>query len=111
MPIGKIRDERLREIAVYHIRESHNVLISVHSETAAQQVMAIIADKNANYMEFSRLLCCYVDGPELKKIVNIGGVYHVDPNKDIVLKPLPGSSEKQKMIDDIRDFSLDKGGE
>jgi hypothetical protein len=110
MSVGKIRDSRLREIAIYHIKESHNVLITVNSESTAKIVMDMIEDKNAHYMEFARLLCCYVNGPELKKIVDVGGVYHVDPNRDIKLKPLPGSTKEQKMIDDIRDFALDKGG-
>lgn len=110
MSIGKIRDSRLREIATHHIKESHSVLITVNSENTAKRVMGMVEDKNARYVEFARLVFCYVNGPELQKIVDIGGVYFVDLNRDIKLKPLPGSTEKQKMIDDLRDFALDKGG-
>lgn len=110
MSIGKIRDSRLREIATYHIKESHGVIISVNSGSTAKIVMGMIEDPHARYVEFARMLFCHVNGPELKKIVNIGGVYHVDPNEGTTLKPLPGSTEEQKMIYDIRDFALDKGG-
>ena len=42
MSVGKIRDSRLREIAIYHIKESHCVLITVNSESTAKIVMEMI---------------------------------------------------------------------
>ena len=110
MSVGKILDERLREIAIYHIKESHFVIITVNSESTAKTVMGMIEDPHARYVEFARTLFCHVNGPELRKLVDIGGVYHVHPNRDIKLRPLPGSDKEQKMIDDLRDFALDRGG-
>jgi hypothetical protein len=108
MSLGKIRDERLRDAAVYQKKESYSALISVHSESAAKQVMSIIADRSARYVEFARLLFCHVTGKELSRIITIGGVYHIDPNRDFKLKPLPGSTKKQKMVDEIHNFRLGK---